>query len=154
MMCMWNQNQINSRCYLSVGKKSAWELWLSYSANYRQTTSRKFSSSFLQLYKLLIIIGKDSTIDGFCECGLNDWCVTLLTTGCVCRLLLHWQLHLMFAESRSLELLSPCLIGYITIFIKNNWSVFECLFQINAFSVTVKRILFYLKIVICMCMHA
>ena len=57
-------------------------------------------------------------------------------------------------RAKSLGTFSPCFIGCMVIFIKNNLSLFDCLCQINAFSVTVKSILFYLKTVICMCMHA
>lgn len=85
---------------------------------------KKILFFLFQLYKLLIITGKDCTIDGLFECGLTDWCITLQTIGCECRWLLGWQLQLMFAESRSLGTFSPCLIGCITIFIKNNSSLF------------------------------
>ena len=57
-------------------------------------------------------------------------------------------------RAKSLGTFSACFVGCMASFIKNNLSLFDCLCQINAFSVTVKSILVYLKTVICMCMHA
>lgn len=66
---------------------------------------------------------------------------------------LGWQVLLTFAE-QTLGTFSPCFIGCMVIFIKNNLSLFDCLHQINAFSVAVKvSYSTWRQLYVCACMH-
>lgn len=57
-------------------------------------------------------------------------------------------------RANSLGTFSPCFIGCMVIFIKNNLSLFDCLHQINAFSVAVKvSYSTWRQLYLCACMH-